>query len=311
MSDRQELLRNAVAFLNDPKTQGSPLAQRVQFLQAKGLTPQEIDIAMGQAAPAASGPSTYASPYPSAYAPMGAYPPGPQPWDWRDYFITAVVSGSIAYGAAALARKYLMPHLQPPSATAYEEDRDALTAQFDAAEALLREIQADTVAVKAAVVEQKERVDKVTSDVETAVKEMREGETKTRDEMREVREEVNNIREMLPKMIEKNKDVQTQSLAELQQELKSLKALLLSRGPTHSGLSSPLPQMPPRPSIPAWQLAQPSSATSATFPPATPSPPPAASSVPTPYLNGSGSAAPSVKGKEVAPPPPEDSTPAA
>lgn len=65
---------------------------------------------------------------------------------------------------------------------------------------MLREIQADTVAVKAAVVEQKERVDKVTSDVETAVKEMREGEVKTRDEMREVREEVNNIREMLPKV---------------------------------------------------------------------------------------------------------------
>jgi peroxin-14 len=56
-------------------------------------------------------------------------------------------------------------------------------------------------------------------------------------------------------MIEKNKDSQTQSLAELQQELKSLKALLLSRG---SGLSpspsSPLP-FPGRPSIPAWQLA--------------------------------------------------------
>jgi peroxin-14 len=56
-------------------------------------------------------------------------------------------------------------------------------------------------------------------------------------------------------MIEKNKDSQTQSLAELQQELKSLKALLLSRG---TGLSttpvSPLP-FPGRPSIPAWQLA--------------------------------------------------------
>lgn len=59
-------------------------------------------------------------------------------------------------------------------------------------------------------------------------------------------------------MIEKNKASQTQSLAELQQELKSLKALLLSRG---TGLStapaSPLP-LPGRPSIPAWQLAGPS-----------------------------------------------------
>jgi len=56
-------------------------------------------------------------------------------------------------------------------------------------------------------------------------------------------------------MIEKNKESQTQSLAELQQELKSLKALLLSRG---SGLSSspssPLPVLTGKPAIPAWQL---------------------------------------------------------
>jgi peroxin-14 len=168
-----------------------------------------------------------------------------------------------------------LPHLRPPTATAYEEDRDALTAQFDAAEALLKEIQTETAAVRVAVEEQREKVDKTTQDVEEAVKEMRDRESKTRDEMREIREEVNNIREMLPRvkssrrsvsckaheisqMIEKNKDSQTQSLAELQQELKSLKALLLSRG---SGLSpspsSPLP-FPGRPSIPAWQLAGPS-----------------------------------------------------
>lgn len=58
-------------------------------------------------------------------------------------------------------------------------------------------------------------------------------------------------------MIEKNKESQAQSLAELQQELKSLKALLLSRGPGLSGTPpSPLPTLG-RPAIPAWQLASP------------------------------------------------------
>ena len=97
-------------------------------------------------------------------------------------------------------QKYLLPHLQPPTATAYEEDRDALNAQFDAAEALLKEIQNETAAVRAAVEEQKEKIDKTTEDVKAVVAELREGEAKTRDEMREVREEVNNIREMLPKV---------------------------------------------------------------------------------------------------------------
>lgn len=217
--------------------------------------------------------------------------------------ITAVVSGTIVYGAVSLFKvcsiisfirnskltithfqKYLSPHLKPPDTTVYEDDRDALTAQFDAAEALLKEIQSETAAVKQAVEEQKEKVDKTTKDVEAVVSEMRESEFKARDEMREVRDEINTIREMLPKvtsafqlvdstdaytvqMIEKNKESQNQSLAELQQELKSLKALLLSRGPTMSNAPSPVP-MVGRPSIPAWQLA---SSNGSSTPGATPS----------------------------------------
>jgi peroxin-14 len=84
--------------------------------------------------------------------------------------------------------------------TAYEEDRDALNAQFDTAEALLKEIQAEAAAVRTAVEEQTLRIDRTTEDVKAVVLDMREGESKTRDEMREMRDEVNNIREMLPKV---------------------------------------------------------------------------------------------------------------
>ncbi|KAJ3737156.1 peroxisomal membrane anchor protein conserved region-domain-containing protein [Lentinula guzmanii] len=242
MSDREELIRSAVAFLSDPKSHSSPLAQRIQFLEAKGLTPSEIDWAVRQASNQSSTIS-YNPGYPSGYG-----LPTAQQWDWRDYFITAVVSGTVLYGA-----KYLSPHLQPPETTVYEDDRNALTAQFDAAEALLKEIQSETATVKQAVEDQKEKVDKTTKDVEAVVSEMRNAEAKARDEMREIRDEVNTIRDMLPKMIEKNKDTQTQSLAELQQELKSLKALLLSRGPAMSSTPPP-PPMVGRPSIPAWHI---------------------------------------------------------
>ncbi|KAF7310968.1 Pex14-N domain-containing protein [Mycena chlorophos] len=256
--DRNDLVRNAVAFLTDTNTQPSTFAQRIQFLEAKGLTPAEIDLALRQAAQT----PTYA-PYP--------LPPPSYKWDWRDYFITAVVSGTVTYGAVALFKKYLLPHLQPPTSTAFEADRDALTAQFDAAEALLKEIQAESAAVRVAVEAQKGRIDETTKNVDAMVQEMRDGDAKTRDEMREIRDEINSIREMLPKvlaalfhsesvnsptqMIERNKESQTQSLAELQHELKSLKALLLSRGPTSTSLpASPMPALG-RPSIPAWQLA--------------------------------------------------------
>ena len=75
-----------------------------------------------------------------------------------------------------------------------------MSAQFDAAEALLKEIQAETAAVRTAVEEQNEKVVKVTQEVESVVKDMRDGEARTRDEMREIREEVHNVREMLPKV---------------------------------------------------------------------------------------------------------------
>ncbi|CAK5280554.1 unnamed protein product [Mycena citricolor] len=190
--DRQELIRNAVVFLND-STAWSPLAQRIQFLEAKGLTAQEIDIAIRQATNGPSYPATYNGPF--SY--MGQ--PPPYRWDWRDYFIAAVVSGTVTYGAVSLFKKYLLPHLQPPTSTAYEEDRDALTAQFDAAEALLKELQAESAAVRSSVEAQKQQIDETTKNVNGMVQEVRNNEAKTRDEMREIRDEINSIRDMLPK----------------------------------------------------------------------------------------------------------------
>ncbi|KAF8523131.1 peroxisomal membrane anchor protein conserved region-domain-containing protein [Hysterangium stoloniferum] len=263
--ERQELLRNAIAFLADPKTQASPLTKRIEFLESKGLTSLEIEDAMKQAATGAVTTSVTqtnasvpapASQYAPSYAPSTyTMPPSVPQLDWRDYFIMAIVSGGVMFGVVSLARKYLFPHLKPPSSTAYEADKDALTAQFDAAEALLKEIQEETTAVRTAAEEQKTKIEKATSDVEAAVKELREGGSQTRNEMREIRQEIDTIRDMLPKMLEKNKEAQSQSLAELQQELKSLKTLLLSRAPSGMSPPPPFPILNGRPSIPAWQLA--------------------------------------------------------
>jgi len=197
-----------------------------------------------------------------------------QPWDWRDYFITAILSGTAMLGAYSIARKYLFPHLMPPTLTAYEADKEALTAQFDAAEALLKEMQASTADMHSQLETQRIKVDAVVDNLGRAVEEMRSGEQVVRDEMREIRSEVNNMQQMFPKMMDKVKDAQAASYSELQQELKSVKTLLLtSRGGSngadglHTPGSSALPSTvgagpPRRPTIPAWQLAAPSSSSS-------------------------------------------------
>ncbi|KAG8712299.1 peroxisomal membrane protein pex14 [Ceratobasidium sp. 394] len=258
MADRQELVRNAVTFLSDPKIQSAPLTKRISFLESKGLTNTEIEEAIAESAAAstASRPtSNYSVPHTGFQSPgiLTAPPPVPQR-DWRDYFIMALVSGGLMYGVAALAKKYIMPHLQPPSEDAFEATSSQLNAQFDEAAALLKQIQEDTVAAHHAVQQQQEAVDSAVEEVKTVMAELRKGEEKSQNEMREIRSEIDNIRDMLPKMLDANKEAQSHSLAELHQEIKSLKALLVTRRPESPSTTSSVLNLG-RPSIPAWQLA--------------------------------------------------------
>ncbi|WVQ72715.1 hypothetical protein IAR50_002275 [Cryptococcus sp. DSM 104548] len=300
-SDRQELLQNAVLFLNDPKVQSSSLISRIQFLESKGLTEPEIQQALNQAAgePSVqaaglgigSGAGNAPPERPREPAPryryQQAYAVAPEPpgRDWRDLFIMAMISGGVVYGITALARKYLVPHLRPPSTTAFQETSTSLTSQYDEATRLLGELQTETTKLQTNIEADRERVDTVVGDVEDALRSLRDGEERWRGEMRDIRGEVESVRELVPKMIEKHAQSQSTALADLQSEIRSLKTLLASRQAAISspaGSSSNLPAHPGpaqssgtpttqaanallgpragRASIPAWQMAPSSSA---------------------------------------------------
>lgn len=184
----------------------------------------------------------------------------------------AVVSGGVMYGVTALARKYLVPHLKPPSSTAFQSTSAELAEQYDAAAAALDELRAETAALATAAQSERERVAAALEDVESAAKAVKDAEARWRDDMREVRGEVESVRELVPRMIEKHAASQSAALTELQSELRSLKTLLVARqgGNTvseaaASGAASPTPSatqtaanalLQPRgkASIPAWQL---------------------------------------------------------
>jgi len=169
-------------------------------------------------------------------------------------------------------QKYLAPHLKPPSSTAFQETSTELTAQYDAAQAALEELKAETAALSAAAESERQRVAAALDEIESAARAVRDAEARWRDDMREVRGEVESVRELVPRMIEKHAAAQSSALTELQNELRSLKTLLVARQgaatavePT-SGAASPTPTqhaanalLAPRgkASIPAWQLAAP------------------------------------------------------
>ncbi|KAG9006940.1 peroxisomal membrane protein pex14 [Tulasnella sp. JGI-2019a] len=317
---RTPLVNNAVSFLRDANTQQSPLEKRVEFLRAKGLTNEEMDEAFRQVGmspaggaasfqPTADAPkstgeffSVPVQPQPQLPSyqmaqqiqyPYGAsypYPP-PQPVegdrDWRDWFIMAVVSGSVMMGVYSVARKYLFPHLVPPPLPAFQQSQQDLQAQFDAIQKQLDEMSLQTESQTKIVETQRDEVTKAVGDVERALREMEEEGEKSKDELKEIREEVAHIRELVPKLIESSQAAATSTLSDVQQELKSLKALLLSRPQPFSpapasGMSTQYPYsttsslpyglggtpgvavptqssglnlLSGRPSIPAWQLA--------------------------------------------------------
>jgi len=127
---REDVLASAVAFLQNPKVQESPLARRIAFLESKGLTADEVQEALRRANPStASTASTATSAAPaaaSAAAPAGTvqyavapagYPPGTvivpathaashgsltqraSATSWKDIFIGAVLAGGTGYAA--------------------------------------------------------------------------------------------------------------------------------------------------------------------------------------------------------------------
>lgn len=129
MALREDLVSSAVTFLQDPSVASAPLEKRVEFLQSKNLTQEELDAALGRAGNAQPGQVTVQTNYTPQNQHVVQRPPPPPPsqgqygdynqysgyWqqrpppevprrDWRDYFIMATVMGGVGYGVYAIAK---------------------------------------------------------------------------------------------------------------------------------------------------------------------------------------------------------------
>lgn len=97
-TSRNDLIQNAILFLQDPKTQQSPLTAKIEFLQSKGLNETEIQEALSRSSSSAPSPSSvqYAEPgtvrrrdegYGGIRFEMAPVPPKR---DWRDLFVSLI-----------------------------------------------------------------------------------------------------------------------------------------------------------------------------------------------------------------------------
>ncbi|CAG8464123.1 18446_t:CDS:2 [Dentiscutata erythropus] len=278
---RQGLVTSAVNFLKDPNVQNSPLKKRVAFLESKGLTSEEIEEALRKAKDddISTKVSDVQHNQPNATSsgqPMIIQPPPVPRMDWRDYFIAAVLVGGIGYAIIAVTKKYITPLLRLPTADDLERDKQLLTNQFTTASETLDTVKNDIQLVKKSIEEQSSKVRETLESLDKMLKNLKDHEMKKEAELRNLKDDVDTIRELIPKLLEKTKESQSQSLNDLQQELKSLKSLLANRrslstdilpsssSPTiTSNATSPIVQsissLPGitsgRPTIPTWQMA--------------------------------------------------------
>lgn len=251
-----DLISSAVTFLQDPKVADAPLAKRIAFLESKGLSSEQVQVALQRAQSEASssvqdGPSrsqgaadaSYApSRPPTTYAPYAvqqAAPPLPQR-DWRDWFIMAVVSGGFSWALYFLAKHYVIPLVSPPTQSQLDTDKETVAAQFDQVQEMLSILQKDTEEVKTKATEQNEKVEAALSEVNTAVTDMKQKTERRENDIRRLALEMDQLRELIPNAIESVKTVQNDALNDLGGELRSLKTLLQNRLKAPGSSSSPV-----------------------------------------------------------------------
>ncbi|ORY27962.1 hypothetical protein LY90DRAFT_425758 [Neocallimastix californiae] len=112
--------------------------------------------------------------------------------------------------------------------------------------------------------EQGEKIKTFMDSLTKSLKGLKEADDKRDEEIRTIKKDIENVKTLIPKMFEKSKETNNLVLRDLQDEIKSLKSLVLNRmtiNEIDSSLSSRFPFLGQNPSIPAWQVSGASSNT--------------------------------------------------
>ncbi|KAK3106107.1 hypothetical protein FSP39_012860 [Pinctada imbricata] len=228
---REEMITTAVKFLQNPKVQKSPLHQRKAFLERKGLTKEEIDMAV-QRSGVIENPKGSQSYVPSPntqatvpYQPMTQQPPMQvqvysQWMKVRDILSVIALAGGLSYAVYRFYKRVLRPLLFGKSD---EESR------LDKVEQVVMEMQQNVVTALT-------KIQETLTALQTVV-------SKQDEKLQAITHEV--FSKQSTEMLNKVQD--QQFTTEIKSELTSIKGLLLNRK-----------QFPPTPAstplLPSWQL---------------------------------------------------------
>ncbi|XP_078413881.1 peroxisomal membrane protein PEX14 [Cetorhinus maximus] len=217
---REQLIATAVKFLQNQRVRQSPLATRKSFLKKKGLTDEEVEIALQQSNTAADevlGPVTQQHLVQSSH--LAAVPYSPPSSRWREYGALAIIMAGIAFGFHQLYKRYILPLL-----VASKEDKKHLQR------------------IESGVTELSGTITQTVTQLQTNLTTVQELLEQQQERIQELSQELTSTKASSST----NWLLESQSVNELKAEITSLKGLLLSR--------RQFPSSPSAPKIPSWQI---------------------------------------------------------
>ncbi|KAJ3191721.1 peroxisomal membrane protein pex14 [Irineochytrium annulatum] len=281
MAIREETVALAVKFLKDPKVQQSTLAKRIAFLESKGLSPEEVEEAVNRSKSGTDAAVAGSTPQPSSLQPVAVnqpppippgapgangaygqmlppqypYPPYPQqmmapqppPLGWKDYTLGAIGVAAVGYGVFELGKKYLSPFLVWPTEAKLAADQKSMEKQLDLTNSAISEAKDEAVSIGKKLDAHGEKVGTALDALKTSLQAIRESDERRDTEIKSIREDVEAMKLLVPKILEKAESSQNSVMADLQNEIKSLKNLLLNRRVN----AFPVPAPQPTASVPS------------------------------------------------------------
>ncbi|XP_044067212.1 peroxisomal membrane protein PEX14 isoform X1 [Siniperca chuatsi] len=218
---REALITTAIKFLQNPKVRQSPLATRKAFLKKKGLTDDEVELAIQR-----SGSTEEVLPLSPVQPPLPLHatqlapaPHIPAGYRWRDYGALTIIMVGIAFGFHQLYKKYILPLIMGSREDKKHLQRmeSNIAAMSGTLTQTVSQLQQTLVSVQELLIQQQQRIQELSQELAAA-----EASSST------------------------SRVLDNQTVGELKAEILSLKGLLLSR--------KQFPSTPTIPKIPSWQI---------------------------------------------------------
>lgn len=231
-----KLVESAVKFLNDTSVKDATLVKKIEFLQSKGLSPEQIGIALqrrGQNDYSVTGTTTTQSDnnvqnnrevnrnIDSLYE---VIPPPIPERNWKDYFIMATVSCGLMYGCFELTKRYVLPNIMPESKGKLEKDKDEINKQFQQVDNTLQKLEEEYKEFKLDEQKKLNELDTTIKLLNDSILDVNKVREMILDDFKLIKLELNHLKDSIDNIIQDKED--GTELNKIKQELLSLGNLI-------------------------------------------------------------------------------------